>query len=89
MVLEQDTFILAIVLLQPRKTSPCLTERLLMGRKESNQTIKKHVNHMLLTLCAPYLVANSKTKTKYTVLSAKSDSDVMFCLQSYEEHMID
>ena len=33
-VLEQDTFILV----QPRKTPPCLTERLLMGRKESNQT---------------------------------------------------
>ena len=26
------------VLVQPRKTRPCLTERLLMGRKESNQT---------------------------------------------------
>ena len=25
---------------QPRKTRPCLTERLLMGRKESNQTDK-------------------------------------------------
>ena len=25
-------------LVQPRKTRPCLTERLLMGRKESNQT---------------------------------------------------
>ena len=38
-VLEQDTFILAlIVLVQPRKTCPCLTERLLMGHKESNQT---------------------------------------------------
>ena len=34
---EQDTFIL---LVQPRKTRPCLTERLLMGRKESNQTNK-------------------------------------------------
>ena len=33
-VLEQDTFILA----QPRKTGPCETERLLMGRKEWNQT---------------------------------------------------
>ena len=45
-VLEQDTFILAyiyiyIVLVQPRKTRPCLTERLLMGRKESNQTNKQ------------------------------------------------
>ena len=28
-VLEQDTFIL-----QPRKTRPCSTEKLLMGRKE-------------------------------------------------------
>ena len=40
-VLEQDTFI-RLVLVQPRKTHPCLTERLLMGRKESNQT-NKHV----------------------------------------------
>ena len=29
-----------LVLVQPRKTRPCLTERLLMGRKESNQTNK-------------------------------------------------
>ena len=27
-------------MVQPRKTRPCLTERLLMGRKESNQTNK-------------------------------------------------
>ena len=27
-----------LVLVQPRKTHPCLTERLLMGCKESNQT---------------------------------------------------
>ena len=36
-VLEQDIY-LSLVLVQPRKTRPCLTERLLMGRKESNQT---------------------------------------------------
>ena len=30
----------SLVLVQPRKTRPCLTERLLMGRKESNQTNK-------------------------------------------------
>ena len=29
---------LSLVLVQPRKNRPCLTERLLMGRKESNQT---------------------------------------------------
>ena len=28
----------SLVLVQPRKTCPCLTDRLLMGRKESNQT---------------------------------------------------
>ena len=30
----------SLVLVQPRKTRPCLTERLLMGRKESIQTNK-------------------------------------------------
>ena len=30
----------SLVLVQPRKIHPCLTEKLLMGRKESNQTNK-------------------------------------------------
>ena len=38
-VLEQNTFILGYYWFNPGiKTRPCLTERLLMGRKESNQT---------------------------------------------------
>ena len=32
----------SLVLVQPRKTRPCLTERLLIGRKESNQTDKQN-----------------------------------------------
>ena len=32
----------SLVLAQPRKTCSCLTERLLMGRKESNQIKQKH-----------------------------------------------
>ena len=32
----------SLVLVQPRKTRPCLTERLLMGREESNQTNKPY-----------------------------------------------
>ena len=32
----------SLVLVQPRKTRPCLTERVLMGRKESNQTNKQN-----------------------------------------------
>ena len=40
-VLEQDTLINpSLVMVQPRKTNPYITERLLMGRKESNQTNK-------------------------------------------------
>ena len=31
----------SLVLVQPRKTCSFITERLLMGRKESNQTKKK------------------------------------------------
>ena len=45
-VLEQDIYP-SLVLVQPRKTRPCLTERLVMGRKESNQInnsrVTKHV----------------------------------------------
>ena len=31
----------SLVLVQPKKTRPCLTERLLIGRKESNQPTKQ------------------------------------------------
>ena len=39
----------SLVLVQPRKTRPFITERLLMGRKESNQTNKTimHVANVL------------------------------------------
>ena len=40
-VIEQETFYPSLVLVQPRKTRPCLNERLLMGRKESNQSNKQ------------------------------------------------
>ena len=39
----------SLVLVQPRKTCPFITERLLMGRKESNQTNKKQV--CCLSIC--------------------------------------
>ena len=35
----------SLVLVQPRKTCPFITERLLMGRKESNQTNKSSYYH--------------------------------------------
>ena len=36
----------SLVLVQPRKTRPYITERLLMGRKESNQTNKQKYRDM-------------------------------------------
>ena len=38
----------SLVLVQPRKTRPFITERLLMGRKESNQTNKQTKDPELL-----------------------------------------
>ena len=40
---------ISLVLVQPRKTRPCLTERLLMGLKESNQ--KPFTKYHKLYLC--------------------------------------
>ena len=37
----------SLVLVQPRKTRPYITERLLMGRKESNQTNKQTAKPVL------------------------------------------
>ena len=39
-----DTLILALVLVQSRLTHPAITEKLLTGRKESNQIKKKKKN---------------------------------------------
>ena len=41
----------SLVLVQPRKTCPCLTERLLMGHKESNQTNKQKHDIILHVFC--------------------------------------
>ena len=40
---EQAHIYPSLVLVQPRKSRPCLTERLLMGRKESKQTNKTKI----------------------------------------------
>ena len=41
----------SLVLVQPRKTCPFITEGLLMGRKESNQTNKSMLKLSNLTIC--------------------------------------
>ena len=55
----------SLVLVQPRKTRPYITERLMMGRKESNQTKSNET----LNQTAP-----STTMTKQCTLSAILDS---------------
>ena len=45
----------SFVLVQPRKTRPCVTERLLMGRKESNQTSFIQANRNRRCLSVSYL----------------------------------
>ena len=35
----------SLVLVQPRKTRPFITERMLMGRKESNHTYKSYISN--------------------------------------------
>ena len=53
----------SLVLVKPRKTHPYITERLLMGRKESNQT-----NHALTSGCEVYHAKTDGTilyKTRY------------------------
>ena len=51
----------SLVLVQPRNTSPLITERLLMGRKESNQTNKQVIslkNIVFLSLMMEFVIAN-------------------------------
>ena len=51
----------SLVLVQPRKTRPSITERLLMGRKESNQTNKQQgvgPYSVFISLCKQRLTDN-------------------------------
>ena len=53
----------SLVLVQPRKTHPFITERLLMGRKESDQTNKQssHIEYINLVSKSSVLAPNHIT----------------------------
>ena len=51
-VVAQGHIYPSLVLVQPRKTRPCFTKRLLMGRKESNQTNKQCMYILLKEIVA-------------------------------------
>ena len=63
----------SLILGQPRKTCPCLTERFLMGRKESNQTI-------CLKICCGY----SKEPSHWD--GSFANTQHMFCLINMESN---
>ena len=52
----------SLVLVQPRKTRPFLTEILLIGHKEPNQTYKQRAKYMIYCMINKYanLFVNSK-----------------------------
>ena len=66
----------SLVLVQPRKTRPFITERLLMGRKESNQTNKQY----------PQLYLQLKRKNKLFFLFSCRYSCRYCTVQSYLLH---
>ena len=54
----------SLVLVQPRKTRPYITERLLMGRKESNQTKQGSLfSHLLIFSKSVILLKKSYLRT--------------------------
>ena len=61
----------SLVLVQPRKTRPCLTERLLMGPKKSNKTKYIHGNQFR---CSVF------TLVQYTIYSGHT-----ICPKSHED----
>ena len=70
----------SLVLVQPRKTCPCITERLLMGHKESKQTNKIGYNKKKKIFCslnsfAYYSLAHVK------IWNAKIQLAMMQCSQ--------
>ena len=64
----------SLVLVQPMKARPFITERLLMGRKES---IKKQPHKQTIW--------THSESNLFTVVLTKSDSDELFCLQLLSE----
>ena len=63
----------SLVLVQPRKTRPYVTERLLMGRKESNQTNKQTKSYIL-----PIPLGRTKRTTTH-----RNTSDIIVMLKPY------
>ena len=61
----------SLVLVKPRKTRPYITERLLMGRKESNQT-NNFLYRQIVTVVYPFkwnTVLGNSIKSKMKILN--------------------
>ena len=64
----------SLVLVQPRKTRPCLTERLLMGHKESNQT--KQTKQIP---CSSTVQQNQPWSARFPIFTQRSLTPVVIC----------
>ena len=74
----------SLVLVQPRKTCPCLTERLLIGRKESNQTNNKIISKVILLPSAELF----KKGCYQLQMKVQSNLDYLKCQGSQESFRI-
>ena len=78
-VLEQDI----LILVQPRKTRPYITERLLMGRKESIQTNKQTIQtclHSYLVGLKAYFLFICLCISSSSILDGERSGSVVECL---------
>ena len=72
----------SLVLVQPRKTRPCLTERLLMGRKESNQTnyltyLPIYSKKIIWREYSDFCLTSDRRQSKILILSTNVDQNIV------------
>ena len=68
-----------LVRVQPRKTRPCLTERLLMGRKESNQSNKINQKNLVKSnyqFWALEVIGHRPVNVKRAVIGSKAQHNI-------------
>ena len=76
----------SLVLVQPRKTRPFITERLLMGRKESNQTNKTNNHYHILKIADEVIRSNTASNAFQFVLRESDVPGAKLVYESIEKH---
>ena len=77
----------SLVLVQPRKTRPFITERLLMGRKESNQTNKTNNHYHILKIADEVIRTMAASNAFQSIVLRESDvPGAKLVYESIEKH---